>query len=158
MPLTPLGMRRKSCTPRRFCVELKGAWSVATMPSTPPARADFSRRWCSGLRMGGLITYCAATCERNLSHSLCLAAYTLKGVYQCDGRVVGGDHARFADRGTLTLILPLRRCWCSRLYMRMLIVNCAAICAGSKILRGGPNCLIHVSLFALSVLNSRYSL
>jgi len=127
MPLTPLGMRRKSRAPRRFWVELKGAWSVATTPSTPPASAAFSRRWCSGLRMGGLITYCAATCERNLSHSLCLAAYTLTRVYQCDGRVVGGDHASFAARGTLTLTLPFRRRWCSRLHMRMLTMNCAAL-------------------------------
>ena len=78
---------------------MKGAWSVATTPSTPPASAAFSRRWCSGLRMGGLITYCAATCERNLSYSLCLVAYTGTGVYVCDRHVVvGGDHARFAAR------------------------------------------------------------
>ena len=39
MPLTPLGMRRKSSRPAAFCSEVNTAWSVATSCSTPRARA-----------------------------------------------------------------------------------------------------------------------
>lgn len=68
-PCTPLGMTRKSCSPRRFWVLLKGQWSVASTVSTPPARPALSWRWCSGLRMGGLITNAAATCAE-VAHNL----------------------------------------------------------------------------------------
>mmetsp|Transcript_13962 Transcript_13962/g.58301 ORF Transcript_13962/g.58301 Transcript_13962/m.58301 type:complete len:228 (+) Transcript_13962:548-1231(+) len=61
-PLTPLGRMRKSSRPTAFCVELNTAWSVATRSRRPPASAARSTSPSTArLRMGGDMTYCAAS-------------------------------------------------------------------------------------------------
>ena len=61
MPFTPFGIFRKSPFPISFCLLVNTAWSVATSCRMPPARACLSAGACCAPRMGGLMTYCAAT-------------------------------------------------------------------------------------------------